>query len=60
MSIPSLCASLFQIYFDICLFSYIGYVMEDLLQDRVKITRPFTNVGIDYCGPFFHKGKEDL
>ncbi|XP_076660338.1 uncharacterized protein LOC143363666 [Halictus rubicundus] len=32
-----------------------NYVMGNLPATRVLETRPFTNVGIDYCGPFFIK-----
>ncbi|XP_076660789.1 uncharacterized protein LOC143364215 [Halictus rubicundus] len=28
------------------------------IQDRVTETRPFTNIGVDYCGPFFIKERK--
>ncbi|XP_076659858.1 uncharacterized protein LOC143363138 [Halictus rubicundus] len=31
------------------------YVMGDLPEARVTDSRPFANVGVDYCGPFFIK-----
>ncbi|CAK9813845.1 hypothetical protein ANTPLA_LOCUS8006 [Anthophora plagiata] len=34
------------------------YVMGDLPATRVIETRPFTNTGVDYCGPFFIKEKQ--
>lgn len=34
-----------------------NYIMGDLPRERVTPVRPFLNVGIDYCGPFFIKGK---
>ena len=34
------------------------YVMGNLPHTRVALTRPFTNVGIDYCGPFFIKERK--
>lgn len=33
------------------------YIMGDLPETRVSMTRPFLNTGIDYCGPFFIKEK---
>ncbi|XP_017793544.1 PREDICTED: uncharacterized protein LOC108575292 [Habropoda laboriosa] len=33
----------------------VDYVMGNLPGDRVKQARPFTNVGVDCCGPFFIK-----
>lgn len=33
------------------------YVMADLPKCRVSITRPFLNVGIDFCGPFLLKDR---
>ena len=32
--------------------------MGELPRDRVRSSRPFTNVGIDYCGPFFVKERK--
>ncbi|XP_071868023.1 uncharacterized protein [Bombus fervidus] len=37
----------------------VDYVMGDLLAARTTESRPFTNVGIDYCGPFFIKERRD-
>lgn len=34
------------------------YFMGDLPPDRVRAARPFLNVGVDYCGPFFIKEKK--
>ncbi|XP_043474385.1 uncharacterized protein LOC122506335 [Leptopilina heterotoma] len=34
-----------------------SYVMGDLPSVRVTASRPFENVGVDYCGPFFVKEK---
>lgn len=31
------------------------YIMSNLPEKRVTFTRPFLNVGVDYCGPFFIK-----
>ena len=31
--------------------------MGDLPQERVTYSRPFLNVGVDYCGPLFIKEK---
>ena len=31
------------------------YIMGNFPKNRVSFTRPFTNVGVDYCGPFFIK-----
>lgn len=36
----------------------INYIMGDLPQARVTMTRPFLNVGVDYCGPFYIKEKK--
>ncbi|XP_078051939.1 uncharacterized protein LOC144478091, partial [Augochlora pura] len=35
----------------------VDYIMGDLPKARVTETRPFTNVGVDYCGPFFIKDR---
>ncbi|XP_043471057.1 uncharacterized protein LOC122504184 [Leptopilina heterotoma] len=35
-----------------------NYFMGDLPRDRVVQSRPFLNVGLDYCGPFFIKEKK--
>ncbi|XP_076664982.1 uncharacterized protein LOC143367242 [Andrena cerasifolii] len=35
----------------------VKYIMGNLPQARVTESRPFTNVGVDYCGPFFIKEK---
>ena len=32
-----------------------NYLMGDLPKNRVSFDRPFVNVGVDYCGPFFIK-----
>ncbi|XP_076384293.1 uncharacterized protein LOC143262290 [Megalopta genalis] len=34
-----------------------AYIMGDLPKNRVTRARPFQNVGVDYCGPFFIKEK---
>ncbi|XP_076660691.1 uncharacterized protein LOC143364065 [Halictus rubicundus] len=34
------------------------YTMGNLPADRVTETRPFTNIGVDYCGPFFIKERK--
>ncbi|XP_076382766.1 uncharacterized protein LOC143260626 [Megalopta genalis] len=34
------------------------YIMGDLPKNRVTRARPFQNVGVDYCGPFFIKEKK--
>ncbi|XP_033229513.1 uncharacterized protein LOC117181054 [Belonocnema kinseyi] len=31
------------------------YIMGNLPQNRVSFFRPFVNIGVDYCGPFFIK-----
>ena len=31
------------------------YLMGQLPKDRVTAARPFSNVGVDYCGPFYIK-----
>ncbi|XP_015119446.1 uncharacterized protein LOC107042776 [Diachasma alloeum] len=36
----------------------VNYIMGNLPEARVTESRPFTNVGIDYCGPFFIKEKK--
>ncbi|XP_076384364.1 uncharacterized protein LOC143262699 [Megalopta genalis] len=36
----------------------VEYIMGNLPIARVTESRPFTNVGIDYCGPFFIKEKQ--
>ena len=33
--------------------------MGDLPEARITESRPFTNVGIDYCGPFYIKERRD-
>ena len=33
--------------------------MGDFPEARVEESRPFTNVGVDYCGPFHSKDKLD-
>ena len=33
--------------------------MGDLPAARITESRPFTNVGIDYCGPFYIKERKD-
>ncbi|XP_050599064.1 uncharacterized protein LOC126926771 [Bombus affinis] len=37
----------------------VEYVMGDLPAARITESRPFTNVGIDYCGPFYIKERKD-
>nr|XP_033200220.1 uncharacterized protein LOC117162454 [Bombus vancouverensis nearcticus] len=37
----------------------VEYVMGNLPEARVTESRPFTNVGVDYCGPFHIKEKRD-
>ncbi|XP_033363018.1 uncharacterized protein LOC117241148 [Bombus vosnesenskii] len=39
--------------------SPVEYVMSNLPEARVTESRPFTNVGLDYCGPFHIKEKRD-
>ena len=34
-----------------------NYIMGNLPADRLVCSRPFQNVGIDYCGPFYIKEK---
>ncbi|XP_078051845.1 uncharacterized protein LOC144477992, partial [Augochlora pura] len=36
----------------------LSYIMGNLPKSRVSPARPFANVGIDYCGPFFVKEKK--
>ncbi|XP_063993427.1 uncharacterized protein LOC135171065 [Diachasmimorpha longicaudata] len=36
----------------------IDYIMGSLPTARVTESRPFSNVGVDYCGPFFIKEKK--
>ncbi|XP_063990952.1 uncharacterized protein LOC135169656 [Diachasmimorpha longicaudata] len=36
----------------------VNYIMGNLPAARVRESRPFSNVGIDYCGPFFIKEKK--
>ncbi|XP_063972042.1 uncharacterized protein LOC135159909 [Diachasmimorpha longicaudata] len=36
----------------------VNYIMGSLPATRVTESRPFNNVGIDYCGPFFIKEKK--
>ena len=33
--------------------------MANLLEARVPESRPLTNVGVDYCGPFYIQEKRD-
>lgn len=33
----------------------VKYLMGDLPKDRLSMTKPFLNVGVDFCGPFFVK-----
>ena len=35
----------------------VDYIMGNLPKAKVTESRPFTNVGVDYCGPFFIKEK---
>ncbi|XP_076661018.1 uncharacterized protein LOC143364711 [Halictus rubicundus] len=35
-----------------------SYVMGILPANRITETRPFTNIGVDYCGPFFIKERK--
>jgi hypothetical protein len=37
----------------------VDYVIGDLPAARITESRPFTNVGIDYCGPFYIKERKD-
>ncbi|XP_050495535.1 uncharacterized protein LOC126876672 [Bombus huntii] len=37
----------------------VDYIMGDLPAARITESRPFTNVGIDYCGPFYIKERKD-
>ena len=39
--------------------SPVDYVMGDLPAARITESRPFANVGIDYCGPFYIKERKD-
>ncbi|XP_078049863.1 uncharacterized protein LOC144476616 [Augochlora pura] len=36
----------------------VNYIMGNLPQARITESRPFTNVGVDYCGPFFIKERK--
>nr|XP_034177277.1 uncharacterized protein LOC117602863 [Osmia lignaria] len=36
----------------------VAYVMGDLPAARVTESRPFSSVGVDYCGPFFIKERK--
>ncbi|XP_076383133.1 uncharacterized protein LOC143260696 [Megalopta genalis] len=36
----------------------VEYIMGSLPRERVIESRPFTNVGVDYCGPFFVKERQ--
>ncbi|XP_057329854.1 uncharacterized protein LOC130670463 [Microplitis mediator] len=36
----------------------LDYLMGDLPADRVNFARPFSKVGVDYCGPFLMKEKK--
>ena len=33
----------------------LNYIMGNLPKNQVSFSRPFVNVGVDYCGPFFIK-----
>ena len=35
----------------------VDYVIGDLPQEHVSCSRPFLDVGVDYCGPFYIKEK---
>ncbi|XP_076549204.1 uncharacterized protein LOC143306713 [Osmia lignaria lignaria] len=35
----------------------VDYIMGDLPQERVSCSRPFLDVGVDYCGPLYIKEK---
>ncbi|XP_060813938.1 uncharacterized protein LOC132906090 [Bombus pascuorum] len=37
----------------------VDYVMDDLPAARIIESLPFTNVGVDYCGPFYIKEQKD-
>ncbi|XP_033363129.1 uncharacterized protein LOC117241277 [Bombus vosnesenskii] len=37
----------------------VDYIMGDLPAARITESRPFTNGGIDYCGPFYIKERKD-
>ncbi|XP_033363319.1 uncharacterized protein LOC117241540, partial [Bombus vosnesenskii] len=37
----------------------VDYIMGDLPAARITESRPFINVGIDYCGPFYIKERKD-
>ncbi|XP_043251669.1 uncharacterized protein LOC122396939 [Colletes gigas] len=36
----------------------INYIMGNLPEARITESRPFTNVGVDYCGPFLIKERK--
>ncbi|XP_076382765.1 uncharacterized protein LOC143260625 [Megalopta genalis] len=36
----------------------VNYIMGNLPRARVTESRPFANVGVDYCGPFFIKERK--
>ncbi|CAK9826223.1 hypothetical protein ANTRET_LOCUS4105 [Anthophora retusa] len=36
----------------------VNYIMGNLPEARVTESRPFTNVGVDYCGPFYIKERK--
>ncbi|XP_063994268.1 uncharacterized protein LOC135171569 [Diachasmimorpha longicaudata] len=36
----------------------VNYIMGNLPKARVTESRPFSNVGVDYCGPFFIKERK--
>ncbi|XP_018332480.1 uncharacterized protein LOC108741982 [Agrilus planipennis] len=37
----------------------VDYIIGNLPEVRTQQVRPFTNVGVDYCGPFFIKEKKN-
>ncbi|XP_044594802.1 uncharacterized protein LOC123272167 [Cotesia glomerata] len=36
----------------------VNYIMGNLPKERITMSRPFINTGVDYCGPFFIKEKK--